>query len=60
MLVVVSIKNEFAKAIHDGLWPVKFIFIAVVFTSSLWIPNDPFMLYYLKFARITSVVYLCY
>lgn len=60
MLSVVAFQNEYAQAIHESLWPLKFLFIGLVFTGSMWIPNDPFMLFYLKIARITSIVYLCY
>ena len=41
MLIIVSLRNEAAAVFHDGCWGVKFIIVAGILVSSLWIPNDP-------------------
>ena len=60
MLVIVSLRNNFAAAFHDGCWGAKFLIVAGILIASLWIPNDPVMEGYLEFARIVSIFFLMY
>ena len=60
MLIIVSLRNNFAAAFHDGCWAAKFLIVAGILIASLWIPNDPVMDGYLEFARIVSVIFLMY
>ena len=60
MLFIVALRTSWAAAFHDGCWGVKFIVVAALWISSLWIPNDPVMNGYMSFSRIISVVFLMY
>ena len=60
MLIIVSLRNDFAAAFHDGCWGMKFLIVLGITIASLWIPNDPVMMGYLKFARVVSVFFLMY
>ena len=60
MLIIVSLRNNFAAAFHDGCWGAKFLIVAGILIASLWIPNDPVMEGYLEFARIVSIFFLMY
>jgi len=53
-------KNDCAAVIHDGWWTLKFIIVAALFVGSLYIKNDPFMIGYMQFARVVSVIFLAY
>lgn len=52
-------RNNTAAVIHDGWWTLKFLIVAALFVSSMWIPNT-FMVGYMKFARVFSVIFLSY
>ena len=60
MLIIVSLRTDFAAAFHDGCWGTKFLMVFGIWVASLWIPNDPVMNGYLQFARIVSVIFLFY
>ena len=60
MLIIVSLRNDFAAAFHDGCWGAKFLIVSGILIASLWIPNDPVMNGYLQFARIVSIFFLMY
>jgi hypothetical protein len=60
IFLVVLMQNHCAAVIHDGWWTLKFLFVAVFFVCSMWFSNDPFIIGYMKFARIFSVFFLCY
>lgn len=60
MLIVVCLRNNFAAAFHDGCWGTKFLIVAALFISSLWIPNDPVINGYLAFSRVVSILFLIY
>jgi len=60
MLVIVSLRTTWAAAFHDGCWGAKFLIVAGIWISSLWIPNDPVINGYMEFARIISVLFLLY
>jgi len=47
MLIIVSLRTDFAAAFHDGCWGAKFLIVAGILIGSLWIPNDPVMNGYL-------------
>jgi Serine incorporator (Serinc) len=53
-------KNDTAAVIHDGWWTAKFLIVAVLFVISMWIPNTPVIIGYMKFSRIFSVFFLSY
>ena len=40
ILMVTLARNEMAAAFHDGCWCFKFLFVAGIFTGSMWIPNS--------------------
>ena len=60
MLIITSLRNNFAASFHDGCWSAKFLIVAGILVASLWIPNDPVMNGYLEFARIVSIFFLMY
>ena len=60
MLIITSLRSDFAAAFHDGCWGTKFIITSGIMIGSLWIPNDPVLNGYLYFARIVSVFFLVY
>lgn len=60
MLIIVSLRTDFAAAFHDGCWGTKFLIVAGLLIGSLWIPNDPVINGYLEFARVVSVLFLIY
>ena len=53
-------KTKEAAAFHDGFWTLKFIIVLLFFVGSMWIPNDPFMVGYMKVARYSSSLFLVY
>ncbi len=53
-------KNDTAAIIHDGWWCLKFLIVAALFVGSMWIPNTPVIIGYMKFARVVSVFFLAY
>jgi Serine incorporator (Serinc) len=53
-------RNDTAAIIHDGWWCLKFLFVAALFVGSMWIPNSPVIIGYMKFARVVSVFFLAY
>eukprot|EP00013_Stygamoeba_regulata_P006067 CAMPEP_0177640726 /NCGR_PEP_ID=MMETSP0447-20121125/6693_1 /TAXON_ID=0 /ORGANISM="Stygamoeba regulata, Strain BSH-02190019" /LENGTH=365 /DNA_ID=CAMNT_0019142809 /DNA_START=259 /DNA_END=1353 /DNA_ORIENTATION=- len=44
-LIRVESSKDFRAKIQDGLWPIKLLFLAGIFTLSFFIPNDFFLLY---------------
>lgn len=60
MLIIVSLRTQFAAAFHDGCWGTKFLLIAGILVASLWIPNDPVINGYMEAARVISVIFLMY
>lgn len=60
IFLVILTKKDFAAIIHDGWWTLKFIIVLALFVGSMWIPNMPVIIGYMKFARIVSVFYLSY
>jgi hypothetical protein len=59
IFLVTLMRNNTAAVIHDGWWTLKFLIVAALFVSSMWIPNT-FMVGYMKFARVFSVIFLSY
>jgi Serine incorporator (Serinc) len=57
---ITLMRNDTAAVIHDGWWSMKFLFVAVLFVISMWIPNEPVLIGYMKFSRILSVAFLSY
>ena len=57
---IVLMRNDAAAVIHDGWWGLKFIMVGCLFVGSMWVPNEPFVIQYMKFARVVSIVYLSY
>lgn len=57
---VTLMRNDTAAIIHDGWWCLKSLIVAGLFVGSMWIPNEPVIIGYMKFARIVSVVFLAY
>jgi hypothetical protein len=53
-------RTHCAAVLHDGWWTLKFLFVAVLFVCSMWFSNNPFIVGYMKFARIFSVFFLSY
>lgn len=53
-------RNDAAAVIHDGWWGLKFIMVGCLFAGSMWVPNEPFIIQYMRFARIASIFYLSY
>lgn len=53
-------KNTVAAHLHDGWWCLKSLIVAALFVGSMWIPNSPVIIGYMKFARIVSVFFLAY
>lgn len=53
-------KNDCAAVIHDGWWTLKFLIVGALFIGSLYIDNDPFMIGYMQFSRVVSVIFLAY
>lgn len=60
ILCVVLFRNDAAAVIHDGWWGLKFFIVGGLFVGSMWIPNYPLIIGYMKFARIFSVIFLGY
>ena len=60
MLVICSLRTDFAATFHDGCWGAKFLIVTGIFIASLWIPNDPVINGYMEFARFVSVIFLMY
>ena len=60
MLIICSLRTDFAAAFHDGCWGAKFLIVSGIFIASLWIPNDPVINGYMEFARVVSVLFLMY
>lgn len=60
IFVIVIMRNDTAAVIHDGWWGLKFILVGFMFAGSMWVPNWPYILWYMRFARIISVIYLSY
>jgi hypothetical protein len=48
-----------AAAFHDGCWCFKFLFVAGVFTGSMWIPKS-FIEGYMELTRVASTGFLIY
>lgn len=53
-------RNDVAALIHDGFWCLKSLIVAGIFVGSMWIPNTPVIVGYMKFARIVSFFFLSY
>lgn len=53
-------RNDTAAIIHDGWWCLKFLIVAGLFVGSMWIPNTPVIIGYMKFGRVVSVFFLAY
>ena len=45
---------------HDGCWGIKILIMLGLTTASLWIPNDPVIVGYMKFSRWISIAFLTY
>ena len=60
MFVITLTRTGIAAKIHDGLWTIKFLIVGVLFIISMWIPNEPVIIGYMKFARIFSIFFLSY
>merc|ERR1712048_1411026 len=60
MFGVTCLRNDGAAMFHDGCWLAKNLIILGLTTAFLWIPNDPVIIGYMKFARWISIVFLIY
>lgn len=60
ILIIISLRNDFAASFHDGCWSAKFLIVAGIIIAFLWVPNDPFFTGYLQVARVISVIFLMY
>lgn len=60
MFLITLMRNDTAAILHDGWWALKFLIVAVLFVTSMWIPNSPVLIGYMKFARVFSVFFLSY
>ena len=60
MFGITCIRNDGAAMFHDGCWMIKILIVLGLTTASLWIPNDPVIIGYMKFARWISVAFLTY
>ena len=60
MFLITLMRNDTAAILHDGWWTLKFLIVAVLFVTSMWIPNLPVLVGYMKFARIFSIFFLIY
>ena len=57
---VTCLRSDGAAMFHDGCWGLK-MFMMIGFTvATLWIPNDPVIIGYMKFARWISIAFLTY
>jgi hypothetical protein len=57
VLCIILARNTFAQVFHDGCWMIKFMFVFIFFSGSLFIPNS-FFLGYMDFARYVSEFFL--
>jgi hypothetical protein len=39
LLIIIS-RTKMAALFHDGCWMIKIMFVAAMFTASMWISND--------------------
>ena len=60
IFLIVLMRNDAAAVIHDGWWGLKFIVVGCMFAGSMWIPNEPYIVQYMKFSRLVSIVFLSY
>jgi hypothetical protein len=59
MFLITLMRNDTAAILHDGWWMLKFLIVAVLFITSMWISNSV-MVGYMKFARVFSIFFLIY
>ena len=60
MFLVTLMKNDTAAVLHDGWWTLKSLIVLGLFVGSMWIPNSPVIIGYMKFSRIVSVLFLSF
>ena len=60
MFGICCIRNKGAAMFHDGCWMAKVLIVLGLTTLSLWIPNDPVIIGYMKFSRWISIAFLTY
>ena len=53
-------RNDAAAVSHDGWWGLKFIIVGCLFVGSMWVPNEPYIVQYMKFSRFLSIIFLSY
>lgn len=58
-LIILS-RTDCAAMYHDGWWCLKMCIVLALFVSSMWIPNEPVIDGYMKFARYVSFIFLMY
>ena len=58
MLLLTSLRNDCAAIIHDGFWCFKLLLVLIMAVGSLWIPNDPIIIGYMKLARYVTIPFL--
>lgn len=57
MLIIIACKNKVSMVINEGLFTVKYIFVAVLFIISLFLSNSIFEAYSYA-ARLVSLAYM--
>ena len=60
MFCITLMQNDTAAILHDGWWTLKSFIVLALFVGSMWIPNSPVIIGYMKFSRIVSVFFLSY
>ena len=60
MFGITCLRNNGAAMFHDGCWLAKSLIVLGLTTALLWVPNDPVIIGYMKFARWISIAFLTY
>ena len=59
-LLAILPRGNASAQYHDGWWCFKFLLVAGLFTGAMWIPNEPYMVVYMHFSRVVSLLFLAY
>ncbi|CAD8063663.1 unnamed protein product [Paramecium sonneborni] len=59
LMIFMLIRGEIAKIANEGLWPIKFLFIALFFFGSLFISNE-FFQGYVYFSIVISGLFMVF
>jgi len=57
ILILISPRLACCSVIHDGIWPVKILFVIGLYIGSFWIPQNVFQ-YWAMICRCGSVLFL--